>query len=72
VRMVCLLRTFTKFFFFFILMAAIRGRPKPVICFLLGQLGWMLLPKERYGDSLSGCGSNTQPSNWEAATLPLS
>jgi len=24
------------------------------------------LPKERYGNSLSGCGSNTQPSNWEA------
>jgi len=27
-----------------------------------------LLPKERYGESLSGCGSNTQPSNWEADT----
>ena len=25
-----------------------------------------ILPKERYGDSLSGRGSNTQPSDWEA------
>jgi len=35
-----------------------------------GGLG-TLLPKERYGNSLSGCGSNTQPSNWEVDTLPL-
>ena len=33
---------------------------------------WTLLPKERHDISLSGCGSNTQPSNWEAITLPLS
>jgi len=26
----------------------------------------------RYGNSLGGCGSNTQPSNGEADTLPLS
>jgi len=26
---------------------------------------------QRYSDSLSGCGSNTQPSNWEANTLAL-
>ena len=32
-------------------------------------LGWTLLPKERYGDSLSGRGSNTQPSDWEADRL---
>jgi len=36
------------------------------------RLRWNLLPKERYGDSLSGRGSNSQPSRWEAETLPLS
>jgi len=25
-----------------------------------------ILPKERYGHSSSGCGSNGQPSDWEA------
>jgi len=49
--------------FFTILMTAIGGRPKPEFCFLLGQLRWTLLPKERCGNSLSGRGSNTQPSN---------
>jgi len=44
-------------------MTAIGGRPKPEFCFLLGQLRWTLLPKERCGNSLSGRGSNTQPSN---------
>ena len=44
-------------------MTAIGGRPKPELCFLLERLRWMLLPKERYSNSLSGCGSNTQPSN---------
>ena len=34
-----------------------------------GGWGERSLPKERYGESL--CGSNTQPSNWEADTLPL-
>jgi len=41
-------------------MTAIGGRPKPELCFLLGQLRWTLLPRERYGNSLSGRGSNTQ------------
>jgi len=50
-------------FSLFDLVTAIGGRPKPEICFLPGRLGWTLLPKERYGDSLSGRGSNTQPSN---------
>jgi len=52
-----------------ILLTAIGGRPKPEICFLPGRLGRTLLPKERYGDSLSGRGSITQPSNLEADTL---
>jgi len=50
------------------LVTAIGGRPKPEMCFLPGRLRWTLLPKERYGNSLSGCGSNDQPSNWEADT----
>jgi len=37
-----------------------------------GDLGWTLVPKECYGSSLTGRGSNTQPSNWEADNLPLS
>jgi len=56
----------------FFLVMAIGGRPKPELCFLLRQLRWTLLPKERYGNSLSGRGSNTQPSRREADTLPLS
>jgi len=59
-------------FFLLILMTASGGRPKPELCFLPGWLRWTLLPKEHYGNSLSGCGLNTQPSNWEADTLPLS
>ena len=54
--------------FFKILVTAIGGRPKPELCFLPGRLRWTVLPKERYGNSLSGCGSNTQASNWEADT----
>jgi len=49
---------------------AIDGRLKPEIFFLHGRLRWTLLLKERYGDSFCGRGSNTQPSNWEADTLP--
>ena len=56
---------------FYFCVTAIGGRPKPEIRFLPGQLRWTLLPKERYGDSLS-CGWNTQPSTWAADTLPLS
>jgi len=53
------------------LVTAIGGKPKPEIYFLPGRLKWALLPKERFGDSLSGRGSNVQPSNWEADILPL-
>jgi len=51
---------------------AVGGWPKPEFCFMPRQLRWTLLPKERYGNSLNGRGSNTQPSNWEADTLSLS
>jgi len=30
----------------------------------------MILPKEHHGESLSVCELDTQPSNWEADTLP--
>ena len=40
--------------FFLFLETAVSGRPKPEICFLPGRLRWTLLPKERYGNSLSG------------------
>ena len=60
------------FFFNLILMTAIGSRPKPEICFLSGLLRWTFLPKERYGDPLSGRGSNTEPYNWEADTVTLS
>ena len=33
---------------------------------LAGAVEVSTLPKERYGDSLSGRGSNTQVSDWEA------
>jgi len=51
---------------------AIGGRPKPELWFLPGRLRWTILLMERYGNSLSGRGSNTQPYNWEADTLPKS
>jgi len=35
-------------------LTTIGGSPKPEICFLLGRLRWTLLPKKRFGDSLSG------------------
>jgi len=54
-----------QMFVFFV--TAISGRPKPELCFFPGRC----LPKERYGNSLSGRGSNSQPSNWEADTLLL-
>ena len=31
----------------------------------------MILPKEHHGESLSVCELDTQPSTWEADTLPL-
>jgi len=36
-----------------IYLTTIDGRPKPDYCFLSGRLRWTLLPKKRYGDSLS-------------------
>jgi len=51
---------------------AMSARPKPEIWFLPGWLWWALLLKERYGDTLSSCASNTQPFNWEVGILPLS
>jgi len=59
-------------FFNLVLVSAIGGRLKLEICFLPGRLGWTLLPKERYSDSLSCRWSNIQPSNWEADSLSLS
>jgi len=50
------------FVLFLILATAIGSSPKLEICFLPGRLRWTLLPKERYGDSLSGRRSNAQPS----------
>jgi len=51
---------------------ATGGRPDAEIYFLQRPLMWTLLPKERYGNSLSGRWSNNQPSNWESVTLLLS
>jgi len=63
-------------FFLLILVMAIGIRSKLELCLLSGQLRWMLIwgekPKERYSNSCSGCGSNTQPSNWEVDILQLS
>jgi len=50
---------------------AIVDRPKPEICFLPGRLMRKLFAQRGYGDSLTGRGSTTQPSNWEADTLSL-
>jgi len=58
--------------FFIILTTAISGMPKPEICFFPGQFRRTILPKEHHGESLSVCELGTQPSNWEADTLPLS
>jgi len=40
----------------FILVTAIGSRPRLEIFFLMGLLWLTLLPMERYGDSISGCG----------------
>jgi len=52
--------------FFLILATAIRGMPMPEICFLPGKFRRTILAKDHHGDSLSGRGSNAQPSEWEA------
>jgi len=60
-----------KKFFFIILATAISGMPRPEICVLPEQFRLMIFPKEHHGESLSVCELDTQPSNWEADTLPL-
>jgi len=50
-------------FFLTILATAISRMPMPEICFLPGQFRQTMLPKERHDDSLSGRGSNVQPSD---------
>jgi len=57
--------------FFTILATAISGMPMPEICFLPGQLRLTILPKVHHGESPRVCELDTQPSNWEADTLPL-
>ena len=61
----------TKICFSIILATAVSGIPTPEICFLPGQFRPTILAKEHYGESLSVCELDTQPSNWEADTLPL-
>jgi len=39
--------------FFMVVATGLSGMPTPGICFIPGQLRWTLLPKERYGDSVS-------------------
>jgi len=52
--------------FLIILATSISSMLMPQICFLTGQFRRTILPKEHHGDSLSGRGSNAQPSDWEA------
>jgi len=59
-----------EMFFFIILAMAISATPETFL--LPGRLRRTILPKKRYGDSLRVGESDTQPSNWEADTLPLS
>jgi len=56
--------------FYLLVVTAIGGRPKHEMRFLPGRLRWTLLSKECYGDSLSGRGWYTQPSNQEADRGP--
>jgi len=51
---------------------AADGWPKRELCFLPMRFRWTLLLMDDYGNCLSGCGSNTLPSNWGAVCLPLS
>ena len=53
----------SKYFLIVVLVTAIDGSPKPEICFMSERLKRTLLSKERYGDSLCGHESHTQPSN---------
>ena len=57
--------------FFLILMTAIGGSPWPEFLLLAGAAEVNALAKKRYSNSFSGRGSNSQPSNWWADTLPL-
>jgi len=54
-----------EMFLFIVMATAISGMPMPEICFLPGQFRRKILPKEHHSDSLSGRGSNAQPSEWE-------
>ena len=56
---------------FYNLATAISGLPTPEIRFLPGVFRLTILPKERHGESLSVCESDTQPYNWQAETLPM-
>jgi len=56
--------------FFIILATAISDMPMPEICFLPGPFRRTILPKEHHGDSPSGRGSNSQPSDWQADYPP--
>jgi len=49
---------------------AISATPETFL--LPGRLRRTILPKKRYGESLRVGESDTQLSNWEADTLPLS
>ena len=60
---------FQEMFFFIISATAISGISTREICFLPGNFRRTILPRERYGDSLSVSESDTQPSNWEADTV---
>jgi len=50
------MRCAKKCFFLIISATAITGMPTPDLCFLPGKFRRTLLPKERYGVSLSGRG----------------
>jgi len=58
-------------FFLIILATAISGMPATEISFLPGRFRLAILPKDHHGESLGVCELFTQPSNWEADTLPL-
>ena len=60
-----------EMFFFIVLATAISGMPTLQICFLPGKFRLTILTREHHGESLSVCELDTQPSNWEADTLPL-
>jgi len=46
-----------------------NGQAETWFVLLAGAAQVNVFPKVSYGNSLSGCGSNIQPSNWEADTF---